>query len=188
MQIIALCGQRGSGKDLVADTIMELLHGIKPTRKLSFTNQTKELLMATFGIRDQMEWASFTHGKVTLPNGKERSGKEIYRIISMRLRSMNAEHFVERLKDDIFNYKTYHPELYDDVVFIVTDVRFRDEVKWCKANNIPLIKVKRDTAIYDSTVNEMEVEDFLCDHFIDNNRSEKELKESLVEVLTKVLK
>lgn len=188
MQIIALCGQKGSGKDLVADTIVELLDGIKPTRKLSFTNQIKELMWSAFDIRDQMEWASFVHNFVTLPSGKRRYGREIYRVLSLGIRNDNAQRYIERLEDDINNYKIYHPESFDDVVFIVTDVRFREEVKWCKANKIPLIKVNRDTLMYDSTVDEIEIEDYLCDHFVDNNGTEKELKENLVELLTKILK
>lgn len=188
MQLIALCGQKGTGKDTVADVIVNILHDICTVRKVGFGNQVKDVICAAFGVSNPRGYNMLTHGTIQLPDGSERSGKEIARILNMRLRKLSASQFIERLEDEILAFKGYHPDLYENAVFVITDLRYREELKWCKAKKIPIIKVKRDSGVYDPHADELDIDDFLCDYFVDNNGSEQELKKEVEQVLLKIVK
>lgn len=188
MQLIALCGQKGTGKDTVAEVICNTLQDICTVRKVGFGNQVKDVIMAAFGLRNPREYNMLTHGNVVLPDGRERSGKEVARVLNMRLRKISTKQFIERLEDELLAFKGYHPDLYENAVFVITDLRYREELKWCKSNNIPVVKVKRDNGVYDPIADELDIDDFLCDHFIDNNGTEQELKKEVERVLMKIIK
>ena len=72
-------------------------------------------------------------------------------------------------------------------MFVITDLRFKEELKWCKANNAKIVKVKRDCGYYDPLADEPEIDDWLVDKIIDNNGTEQELKEQVLYSLNKLL-
>lgn len=188
MQLIALCGQKGTGKDTVAEVICNTLQDICTVRKVSFGSQVKNVFNALFDLRSPREHNVVTHGYITLPDGRMRSGKEVMRILNMQMREKSPQQFIEKLEDEILAFKGYHPDLYENAVFVITDLRYREELKWCKAKNIPIIKVKRDSGVCDPHTEELDIDDFLCDYFIDNNGTEQELKREVESLLIKVFK
>ena len=187
MQLIALCGQKGTGKDTVAEVICNTLQDICTVRKVGFGNQVKNVISAAFDLRNPYEYNSFTHGYITLPGGRSRSGKDIARILNMKLREYSPQQFIEKLEDEILAFKGYHPEQYENAVFVITDLRYREELKWCKSKKIPIVKVKRDSGVYDPHTDELDIDDFLCDYFIDNNGTEQELRKEVESLLIKIL-
>lgn len=184
MKIIALCGQKATGKDLVASVIIDKIteRGI-PVRKLQFGDLTKQIICQAFGLRNDREYNQLIRGFITLPNGTERTGKEVAKTIQMKLRQSNAKPFTDSVEDAILEFKGYHPDQFDDVVFVITDLRLKDELKWCKSRNATIIKVKRETGYFDPLVDQIEIDDLFCDDVINNNGTEQELKQLIHERL-----
>ena len=189
MKIIAICGQKGTGKDLVASIINDYLTTNNiPTKKIQFGDACKAIVCQAFGLRGDRDYTQFIRSILTLPNGKERTGKEIAKTIQMKLRQGNAKYFTSSVEDAILEFKGYHPEQFGDVVFVITDLRFKEELKWCKSNHAKLIKVKRESGYFDPLVDEPEIDDWFVDAVIDNNGTEQELKESVEATIKDLLR
>lgn len=188
MKIIAICGQKGTGKDLVASLINDYLVANNiPTKKVQFGDACKAIIIQAFGLRNDREYTQLIRSVINLPNGRERTGKEIAKTIQMKLRQANPKYFTNSVEDAILEFKGYHPEQYDDAVFVLTDLRFKEELKWCKSNNVKIIKVKRDSGYYDPLVDEPEIDDWFVDEVIDNNGTEQDLKERVNHVIGRLL-
>lgn len=185
MKIIAICGQKGTGKDLVANTMCDLLD--RPYRKIQFGDPVRDIVSYAFRLKGPREYTGFIRSIVTLQDGTELVGKDIAKAIQMRMRQYNSEQFIDHVEDQISLYKGYHPEQFDDVVFIITDLRFKDELKWCKANNATIIKVKRDSGVYDPLCKDPEIDDLFVDYVIDNNGTEQQLKSEIARILKDVV-
>lgn len=183
MKIIAICGQKQTGKDLVANTIITKLNenGIA-TRKLHFGDFTKPLIKQTFNLRDDKEYYDFCRQIHTIM-GKPVSGKQIVKTLQGKLRHNNGNLSIDHIESEIYAYKGFHREELDTSVLIITDLRFKEELKWCKANNIKVVKVKRDSGIVDPTIDERDIDDFLCDVIVDNNGDEKDLEQEIIKKL-----
>lgn len=188
MKIIAICGQKGVGKDATASIIIDYLtENNIPVKKLQFGDACRAIICQAFGLRPEREYTQFIRSIINLPNGRERTGKEIAKTIQMKLRQANPKYFTSGVEDGILEFKGFHPEQYDDVVFVITDLRFKEELKWCKANNAKIVKVKRDCGYYDPLADEPEIDDWLVDKVIDNNGTEQQLKEQVLYSLKKLL-
>lgn len=180
MKIIALCGQKGTGKDLVATNIIDYITASgKPVRKLQFGDLTRQIISQAFGLRSEREYNQLIRGFVTLPNGSERTGKEIAKTIQMKLRQANSKPFTDAVEDAILEFKGYHPDQFNDVTFVITDLRLKDELKWCKAHNAVIIKVKRQNGYFDPLVDQIEIDDLFCNDVINNDGTEQELKATI---------
>ena len=187
MKIIAICGQKGTGKDLVANTICDILEPTHPYRKIQFGDPVKDIISFAFKLRTPRDYLSFIRGLITLQDGTEIVGKDVAKAIQMRMRQYSSEQFIDHVEDQICMFRGYHPEQYDDVVFVITDLRFKDELKWCKANKATIIKVKRDSGVYDPMCDEPEIDDLFADYVIDNNGTEQQLKSEIAAIVNKVV-
>lgn len=187
MKIIAICGQKQTGKDLVANTIITKLNenGIL-TRKLKFGDFAKTMVMQLFGFRTDKEYYDFCRQYHTVM-GKSFGGKNFVKVLNNKLRYKNGTLGTDHIEDEIYAYKAFHPDELDNTVMIITDLRYKDEIKWCKANKVKIVKVKRDSGIVDPTIDERDIDDFLCDVIVDNNGDEAELEKEIVKKLPDML-
>ena len=168
MKAVAICGYKGSGKDFVANVLINWarqnnFYG----RKAAFADPIKWVIMDAFDLTSEEEYDMFKRSSVRLANDKVIPGRDILRSIGMTMRSFNQDEFVKRMDNYI---KRFSPPQNMEGIVVITDLRFKNEVKWAKENHIPIIKVKRNSAVFDGHVSEMEIDDFLCDYIIDNNR------------------
>ena len=85
MKIIAICGQKGTGKDLVANTICDILEPTHPYRKIQFGDPVKDIISFAFKLRTPRDYLSFIRGLITLQDGTEIVGKDVAKAIQMRL-------------------------------------------------------------------------------------------------------
>ncbi len=188
MKLIAICGQKGTGKDLVSNLIVDTLTKQNvPARKLQFGDAVKKIIQAAFALRDDREYNQFIRGFLHLPNGRDRTGKEVMKVIQARLRQYNNKVFIEDVEDHMLEFKGYHPEQWNDVVFVITDLRYKEELKWCRANSATIIKVEREGGVFDPLAEQPEIDDFFVHHIIDNNGTEAELNEQIKKLLPKIV-
>jgi len=184
MKIVAICGLKGTGKDTVATIISDILNENDiPCRKLQFGDYAKHIICQAFELRDDREYNQFIRSVITLPNGRERTGKLIAKCIQAKLRQGNASQFIDKIEDAIIEYKGYHPDLYDHTVFLITDLRFKEELKWCKKNNVTILKVKREGGYYDPLADEIEIDDIFANAIIHNDGTEADLKKTILREL-----
>lgn len=185
-RIIALCGQKGTGKDFVANSIARQINQQYITKRIEFADSIKDIVCNAFRLRTYQDYNSFVRSLVTLEDGTKILGKDIVRALQLRIRETFGRQFAEKIEDEIMAFKGYHPEDFENVVFIVPDLRFKEELKWLKKNNAVIVKVKRDCSTYDPTIGEPEIDDYFCDYIVDNNGSEKET-EMQVEIMLEQL-
>ena len=184
MKIIAICGQKGTGKDTLASNIIDqLTKANRPYKKLQFGDPAKQIICQAFDLRGDRDYNQFIRSLITLPNGNERTGKLIAKTIQMKLRQGNAKYFIDGLEDAIYEYKGFHPEQFDDVVFIITDLRFKEELKWCRNHNATILKVVRDGSYYDPLVDQAEIDNIFVSEIVDNNGDEQQLKQLVIDRL-----
>lgn len=184
MKIIAICGQKGTGKDTLASIITDQLTKInRPWKKLNFGDPAKQIVCQAFDLRNDREYNQFVRSLITLPNGNERTGKLIAKTIQMKLRQGNTKYFIDGVEDSILEYKGYHPDQYDDVVFLITDLRFKDELKWCRNHNATILKVVREGSYHDPLVDQAEIDDLFTSDVIDNNGTEQQLAQLVADRL-----
>jgi hypothetical protein len=183
MDIIGICGNARSGKDTMADLIIEILADNKiRSFKTSFADEVKEecrdLLMKTIGID------SFT---------EETEDKNIIRPLLVTWgteirRKLNPNIWIEKLQGKLKN----------DSVAIISDVRFLNEFEWIKKNGgycIFIDRVKEDGSQI-PPANNLEEENNLilrqkCDFHVTwvsvGESNKKSLKAVVVEVLNAVI-
>lgn len=178
-RIIALCGQKGTGKDFVANAIASKVNSRYPVKRIEFADSIKGIISSAFRLRTNQDYQSFIRSLVTLEDGTKILGKDIVKAIQLRIRETFGRQFAEKVEDEIMAYKGYHPEDFDNVVFVIPDLRFKEELKWLKKNNAVIVKVVRDSSTYDPTISEPDIDDYFCDYIVDNNGSEKETEQQV---------
>jgi hypothetical protein len=180
MKAVAICGYKGSGKDFVANVLINWArqHNFYG-RKAAFADPIKWVIMDAFDLNEELEYDNFKRSSVQLSSGKVIPGRDILRSIGMTMRSFNQDEFVKRMDKYI---KTINPPHELEPIVVITDLRFKNEVKWAKENHIPIIKVKRNTAVFDGHVSEMEIDDFLCDYIVDNNRDPEQTEDHVKKI------
>lgn len=188
MKLIAICGQKGTGKDLVSNLIINTLtqQGV-PARKLQFGDAVKKIIQAAFALRDDREYNQFIRGFLHLPNGRDRTGKEVMKVIQARLRQYNNKVFIDEVEDHMLEFKGYHPDQWNDVVFVITDLRYKEELKWCRSNNATIIRVDREGGVFDPLAEQPEIDDYFVQYVVDNNGTEAELLEQIKQLLPKIV-
>lgn len=185
VQVVAITGARGSGKDTVASILFELNQSTHTIKRCSFNDPIKEVVMSTFGIRTFQEYDTFKRGSVSLPDGREVTGREIIRVLGMQMRGFGNERFIDDME---YRIKCIREDnRYDKVLIIITDLKYKDELKWCKENHIPIIKVKRNLTQYDAANNTREIDDFFCDFVVTNDGMESELTNRLKYINSKIV-
>ncbi|NVM34339.1 MAG: hypothetical protein HWN81_02010 [Candidatus Lokiarchaeota archaeon] len=128
-KIIGICGNARSGKDTLANNIVEILkeQGIK-SKVLSFANELKEsvngFLIEKTGI------SAFT---------EDEEQKKLIRPFLVCwgtdiMRSINDNIWIEKLNNNLCS----------DCVNIITDVRFENEINWIKEMGGLSIFIERD--------------------------------------------
>jgi hypothetical protein len=192
MKVLAICGAKGSGKDTVANLIANRYKDYYLVRKYALADPIKSILMRTFSMNNLAEYDQFKRSYITMPWGRELFGRDILRNMGMLIRAFNPDHFIEdvqyrmRCIDSQFKEGDFGSR-FKDVLVIITDIRFKNDVKFCIDEKIPLIKVKRKTAQYDGHVSEQEIDDMFCKIILNNDMTEDDLRDTLYRQLERYL-
>lgn len=189
MKIIALCGLKGVGKDRIAETLCQIYQTKYkyPAKKTEINEQFKELIMKAFNLDTLSDYRGLASGYIKLPNNKVLAGKDLVKNVGNIFREINPQFVINTLDVEIENIKYHHPELYKNGLLIITDLKFIEEVKWCKTRHIPLIKIERQAGVFEDPGIPL-IDNFLCDYRIDNNTEESEVEKQAEDLLDNVVK
>ncbi len=174
--IIALTGPKSAGKNYFADFTIKS----NPNRMVSqiaFADPIKEDIISMFDLNSEIEYDEFKRVDVSFKiniTGKTHqvSGRKIVRGYGMLKRSHNPDQFVDYVSNAINRFP--------QCTWIITDLRFANELDFLKKANATIIKIKRHGVMYDGHLTEMDfVDDEDCKYVITNDGSLNDYERSI---------
>ena len=172
--IIGLHGAKQSGKDSFFEIAKPLIRG-RDVRKIAFADPIKQEISFIFQLQDELAYDNFKTNDIILPSGQIVPGRHVVREIGMLMRSYDSTQFVEYVKESIMSEP--------DVIWFITDVRFRNEIEMLRRLGGVLVKIVRPSATYDGHVSEQEIEDSYCDYVINNDSSFDEYRLKVIDIV-----
>jgi hypothetical protein len=182
--IIGLHGGKRAGKD----TAYNFIQSVYPhAQRLAFADKIKESLAALFGvsIREintlkeergvfKIESQSFEHS-YTWRSFAQRYGTEAHRDI------FGDDFWVDMILPR-------EPTVPDDELWIITDVRFKNEAERIKHLGGHIIRINRPDLFHnDSHISEERLPDEYFSYIIDNKSSLNQFKERVLEVVSELI-
>lgn len=146
---IAVCGFKGSGKDYAGAVIADRFNHLP----IAFADPVKNLIVSTYHLSDIEEYDTFKRMDHDIMNRKV-SGRRIVRETGMAMRNVNV------------NFATEYVSTYL-VPVVITDLRFDNELSFCKKQNMIIVKVQGGHS--DGHVSEQGIDSSECDIIIENN-------------------
>ena len=171
-KIIAICGFKGSGKDTVAKLLETCYtnanHKDCKVERLAYADPIKETVMNIFHLKDVSEYDAFKRDEFKVNDQVSVKGRDIVVGIGMKMREYDENQFVcyvaSKINSDNIN------------VAIITDLRFQNEVNWCKTNHAFIVKVINPATHSENHVTERGISDENCDCIIRNDGDMETLK------------
>ncbi len=177
-RIIALCGQRRSGKDTIADIFVENWG----YEKIKIASKLKKIIQILFNFSDsQMEDSHKDsideNWNISPRQAMQFFGTEIMQFkLQELLPSVGRLFFIKSLIDEHINTGI-------DNKLIISDLRFVHEWNLLKKYNCYIIKVERDNNdISDTHISETELEKIEPDLIIKNNENIDSLKKNIFSI------
>lgn len=181
--IIALTGSKGSGKDeffkIAAKNFPQL-----NICKIAFADPIKHEIINIFNLEseDQYDRLKRTNLYWTSRMGQntphEVSGRHLVREIGMLMRSYDEDQFVEYVMNEVAS----EPQS----VWVITDLRFDNELEAIKKANGIIIKVVRKGMEYDGHATETEIRDEDCTSIIHNDNTLVEYESKIIDVMNSI--
>ena len=171
MECIGLLGQKGSGKDTLADYLVNN----KGFVKYSFATPVKNISKILFNLSDEQLYG----------NLKESIDDKLGispRVIFQRLGTEFGQDLIYKLFPELkIKKKHIWLRLFDffleknkDKNIVITDVRFEHEINYLKKLNFNIIKIYRKDSLIDTHIPENQ-NDLYYDFYIENNDSKQDL-------------
>lgn len=166
-RIIGITGLKESGKDEVAKIIIDQCKNLNPVR-LGFADALKEEIAAAIGLDVQYI----------------NDHKQNFRLImqgwgtDFRRQLCNTDYWVIKLGNKLLRLSDTHH------LFIVPDVRFKNEVEFIKKLDGELWRVERGQRSLDKHVSETELRDVSVDMVIENKGTLIQLRREVTKALT----
>ena len=150
MSIIGLCGNKGSGKDTIADFLIEKYN----FKKIAFADFIKSALKQLFDWNDDTFTQENKEKKddywdITPREMCQQLGTEFLRIhckdiISTKFNLPNGEiyhstYHIKRINQEVIKILSQNP----NTKFVFSDIRFQDELDYIKKLNGIIIKINR---------------------------------------------
>jgi hypothetical protein len=159
MNIIAISGKKGSGKDTVGDIILSDYKGI--SAKVGFAFALKLEVAKAFNITvDELE-SKKSHFRLVLQGWGTDVRRHLYGD-DYWLRKMDA--VIKSLVEEGCQ------------LLIIPDVRFKNELEYCEAHGAITIRVERPSLPYDSHKSETELDNNHFDYILRNDKTLFELE------------
>jgi hypothetical protein len=202
MYKIAISGKANSGKDTVAKLMWDILKNTLPYSKTYLTKRTeaiqkvaladpiKEMILLMFPrTQRKMLYGPSKFRSTEIPGAFKDGQPLTYRKLLQELGTTVGRGFREDVWIDALNYKMEKAENRGYLLFIVTDVRFRNEFDSIKKSGYTMIRVKRDEQLQMNHSSEVEQESILDNEFdfiLDNNGTKDDLRVKIVQILNKM--
>lgn len=178
--IIGFAGAKGSGKD----TGYRLLNELYPDifKRVAFADPIKNTICNMFNLTiDQLNTVKRLNDITLLDINSDNtygylSGRDLVREIGMLMRNYDDEQFNRYVQQTIENDIEHN--------FVITDVRFENEIELVHKLHGYVIRVDRNVCKYDNHVTEQ-----LCknpDYVINNNKDLDSFKKQLVNIINEI--
>lgn len=185
-KIIALTGPKGSGKDTVADMIVDKYVNQYDVSTVAFADPIKKVVQHIFGLDDRTndEYDQFKRTTLTFDMPRSRmaaaQGRHVVREIGMLMRGYDERQFND--------YVSGCFERDPNRLWIVTDMRFDNEYTMLKQYGAKVIKIIRPQYQYDGHITERAFDDHLVDSILMNDGSLEFLKTRVDIVMSQLTK
>lgn len=172
--VIILSGFKQSGKDTVAALIKEQFPSMA-FRTIAFADPIKWAAMNILGLRDVAGWDTAKTQDIVI-SGQSVNGRHVVREIGMLMRSYDEKQFTEYVGRHVFADA--------ETNWIVTDMRFDNELQWLRSVkflypyvNFVAINVQREGTGSDGHVSETGFPDDVFDVIIENDGTLEQLSD-----------
>lgn len=178
-KIIALTGVKGCGKDTTAN-ILATTYG---TKSVAFADPIKHEVMRIFNLKSIEQYDTFKRS-VLMANDVNLDtvpGRQVVREIGMLMRKYDVNQFVDYVDEKINSEP--------DTIWVVTDLRFDNEIIHLKNLGAKIVKIKRTTIdVIDTHITERGFEDNQCDIVIENQTTLQEYEAEVLKLFGSKLK
>ena len=166
--IIGICGKKYHGKDTVANYLVEK-YGYK---RIAFADPIKEICKNIFGLSNEQLYGN---KKEDIDDYWKISPRQLMQFIGTDLFRNNTEKVMPDIGENIWIHvlvKKISDEIHKDphARFVITDVRFENELEYIAKLNGLKIKVQRNNIINtDNHVSESYIDKLNVDYIINND-------------------
>ena len=171
MEYIGLLGKKGSGKDTLADYLVNT----KGFVKYSFAKPIKDIAKILFNLSEEQLYGN---SKETIDNRWGISPRVIFQRLGTEFgQDLIYKLFPElKIKDKHLWLRLFNIflEKNKDKNIVIADVRFVHEINYLKKLNFNIIKIYRKDSLMDNHVSEKQ-NDLYYDYLIENNDSKEAL-------------
>lgn len=173
--IILLGGKAGSGKDLVADYLVDFVG----FTKLAFADALKDFVSRKYNVDKKLMYSQDGKKTKVVFRGKLISVRDLLIKVASQKRKYNEDLWVDviikRIKKEIVNNKSGNP-----LKIVISDFRFINEYNKIYENfygclDIHTIKIQRNKAEKIDDPSETSLDSFRFDHTISNNSTKAKL-------------
>ncbi len=172
--LIGLCGDPGSGKDTVA----KILRDKYKFMNLSFAERGKKIINEIFDLDSDQLWGN---KKEIIDERYNKTPRQIMQIIIHGFRKVNEDVWINYIRKEMKNYYFN--------LFVISDVRMKNEFKFIKENNGIIIKVVRpDLNFTPSHITDTDIKDEKPDYIIINNKNVSDLEENVISLMESIKK
>lgn len=157
MRLIAISGKRRSGKSSLG-TILEVEYGYTP---LSLAAPLKAMVRAQFGLTEEQTDGAFKEAPTQYKDAatdKFLTPRDILIRVGGLYRSIDPQFWVKKLFDQIKLREQAQLGTY-----VITDVRFKNEMEWVKKHGGITVRIERDEQFTGAPINdpsETELDDY----------------------------
>ena len=182
--IVGVTGRKYNGKDTLGNYLVSQ-HGYK---RLAFADALKDACRCVFGFDDEQLYGGKkeeidefwrTSPRIAL----QYIGTELFRNQLNQIMP-HVEHniWVEVIRRKIIKERQINP----DTKFVITDVRFPNEINMVRDFEGVLVRVKRDLCqnATDVHASEIEIDNLDVDHEVDNNGTKDEMCARAIDILS----
>ena len=142
-KIIAICGLKGSGKDTIADYIIQ---NYDNWEKHSFAGTVKDIVSSIFGWDRKMLAGETPEDRETREEVDHYWSKKLKYAVTPRLmlQKIGTDILRDHFDKNIWIYSLEHKLMNSDKNVIVTDCRFKNEIEALKGLKAIFIRVERN--------------------------------------------
>lgn len=186
---IAISGKARSGKDTLGKLLIkELGFSSRQIKKLAFADPIKHICKIMFPTVDNKHLFGPSEYRTIEIQNALSDGKPL----TIRQNLLDVGTYARKYNEDIwinnFNYEYLKNQ--DKKLFIVPDLRFRNEIEYLKRENFFLIRIKRQASQIINHISETGQDDISDDEFdivINNDYTLLELKQSVLSIIPKII-
>ena len=175
MTRIGLLGNKGSGKDTLADYLVEE----KDFVKFNFADPIKDILKIMFGLNDDQLYGD---KKEVVDPRYNLTPRTMFQKFGTDFGQFKIYELFPELKDKIkprtlwLNVCSNFIDLNKDKNIVIADVRFHHEVEFLRTKGFNIIEIKRNSIKKDNHISENEIKEITdIDFTIDNNSTKQDL-------------